>query len=166
MVRGIDGRARVITCQPHNRATIVRRNPMLSLQLPKKLPAFEFWQVLHPPSRARAAEMPWLVEVSKAPKHLCLELPARPKHLRVDTPSGGRKGRGSTKSSKTRALARFSQGICISNISNPRWDCPPYVLYVPMAYQAYIHVKNETPQLEMQHKMQPLHQKLRRYVLF
>ena len=110
--------------------------------------------------------MAWLVEVSKAAKHLCLELPARPEHLRVDTPSGGRKGRESTKSSKTRAWARFSQGICISNISNPRWDCPPYVLYVPMAYQAYIHVKNATPAREMRRGMQPLRQKLGQYVLF
>ena len=50
MIRGIGGRAGGITCQPYNRATIVRRNPMLSLQLPKKLPASEFWQVLHPPA--------------------------------------------------------------------------------------------------------------------
>ena len=28
MIRGIGGRAGVVTCQPHNRATIVRRNPM------------------------------------------------------------------------------------------------------------------------------------------
>ena len=111
----------------------------------KSCPRSSFGRFYAPPSRSRAAQMAWLVEVSKAAKHLCLELPARPEHLRVDTPSGGRKGRESTKSSKTQAWARFSQGICISNISNPRWDCPPYVLYVPMAYQAYMHVKNATP---------------------
>ena len=162
MIRGIGGRAGVVTCQPHNRATIVRRNPMLHLQLPKKLPAFEFWQVLRPPIRSRAAQMAWLVEVSRAPKHLCVEPPARPEHLRIAPHSGGRKGRGSTKSSKTRALVRFSNGTCISNISNPRWNCPPYVFYVPMAYQANKDVKNATPSPEIRPEIRPLRQKMRR----
>ena len=94
MIRGIGGRAGVVTCQPHNRATIVRRNPMLPLQLPKKLPAFEFWQVLRPPSRSRAAQMAWLVEISRAPKHLCVEPPVRPEHVRVATRNGRRRGGG------------------------------------------------------------------------
>ena len=94
MIRGIGGRAGAITRHPHNRASIARSNPTLPLQLPKKLPAFEFWQVLRPPSRPRAAQMAWLVEVSKAAKHLCLELPARPEHLRVATHNGGWRGGG------------------------------------------------------------------------
>ena len=145
MIRGIDGGAGAITWHPHNRATIARRIPTPPLQLPKKLPAFEFWQVLRPPIRSRAAQMAWLVEVSRAPKHLCVEPPARPEHLRIAPHSGGRKGRGSTKSSKTQALARFSNGTCISNMSNPKRNCPPYAYYVPMAFQAYISVKNATP---------------------
>ena len=81
MIRGIDGGAGAITWHPHNRATIARRNPTPPLQLPKKLPAFEFWQVVAPSQPPTGCPDGWLVDISMAPKHLCLEAPVRPGQL-------------------------------------------------------------------------------------
>ena len=88
MIRGIDGGAGAITWHPHNRATIARRNPTPPLQLPKKLPAFEFWQVFAPSQPPTGCPDGWLVDISMAPKHLCLEAPVRPGHVRVATHNG------------------------------------------------------------------------------
>ena len=49
------------------------------------------------PSWSLATQMTWLVEVSKTPKHLYLERPARPEHLRVATHCRGRMGWGEDK---------------------------------------------------------------------
>ena len=94
------------------------------LQLPKKLPAFEFWQVLRPPSRSRAAQMAWLVEISRAPKHLCVEPPVRPEHVRVATRNGRRRGGGEAQNRpKLKPWRVFSQrtlfGILQSKLTLP-----------------------------------------------
>ena len=94
MIRGIDGRAGAITWHPHNRATIARRNPTPPLQWPKKLPAFEFWQVFAPSQPPTGCPDGWLVDISMAPKHLWLEALVRPEHVRVATHNGGWKGGG------------------------------------------------------------------------
>ena len=72
-------------------------------------------------------------------------------------------GRGGGAQNRPKLSAgTFSNGTCISNISNPRWNCPPYVFYVPMAYQANKDVKNATPWPEIRPEIRPLRQKMRR----
>ena len=125
MIRGIDGRAGAITWHPHNRATIARRNPTPPLQWPKKLPAFEFWQVFPPPQPPTGCPDGWLVDISMGPKHLCLEALVRPEHVRVATHNGGWRGGVKHKIVQNSSPGAFFSQRTLFGIRQSKLTLPP-----------------------------------------